>query len=149
MRLLAVEGLDRRTAWIYEDDGSVSVDAILARFGILPQRLGPALVAAVADVIEPLAADGWFHPGVTAADIRLGADGSVKVAGWVGPFGQIPALAVVAAPGLDDAALLAWCRERLGLRAPRKIVRVDALPRNALGKVLRREIAASLREPRE
>ncbi len=64
-------------------------------------------------------------------------------------FGQIPALAVVAAPGLDDAALLAWCRERLGLRAPRKIVRVDALPRNALGKVLRREIAASLREPRE
>jgi acyl-CoA synthetase (AMP-forming)/AMP-acid ligase II len=61
-------------------------------------------------------------------------------------LGDVPVLAVVAAPGaaLDAAALLAACRARLGLRAPRKVVLVDALPRNATGKVLRRELAARL-----
>jgi acyl-coenzyme A synthetase/AMP-(fatty) acid ligase len=53
-------------------------------------------------------------------------------------------LAVVEAePGaVDPEALLAHCRARLGLRAPRKVVVVPALPRNGLGKVLRRELAA-------
>lgn len=57
--------------------------------------------------------------------------------------GDVPMLAVVeGAPGaLDAAALLAHCRARLGLRAPRKVVLVPALPRNGLGKVLRRELA--------
>lgn len=61
-------------------------------------------------------------------------------------YGDVPLLAVVAQPGhdVDADALLAWCRERLGTRAPRRIVRVDALPRNANGKILRRELAASV-----
>ena len=58
------------------------------------------------------------------------------------PMGDIPMLAVVAGEGFDGAALLAACRARLGLRAPRKVVVLDALPRNAQGKVLRRELAA-------
>lgn len=45
--------------------------------------------------------------------------------------GDIPLLAVVAREGMDTAALLAACRERLGLRAPRRIVTLDALPRIA------------------
>lgn len=57
-------------------------------------------------------------------------------------MGDIPILAVVAAPGVDADALLAQCRGRLGLRAPRKVLVVPALPRNAQGKVLRRELAA-------
>jgi len=62
-------------------------------------------------------------------------------------YGDVPLLAVVAQPGreVDLDALLAWCRERLGTRAPRRVVRVDVLPRNANGKVLRRELAASVR----
>lgn len=54
-------------------------------------------------------------------------------------LGDIPALAVVeAVPGaLDTAALMARCRARLGLRAPRRVVVVPALPRNASGKVQR------------
>jgi acyl-coenzyme A synthetase/AMP-(fatty) acid ligase len=39
-------------------------------------------------------------------------------------------------------ALIAHCRALLGLRAPRKAIIVPALPRNATGKVLRRELAA-------
>lgn len=58
-------------------------------------------------------------------------------------YGDIPMLAAVAEPGLDTAALLAWCRQRLGTRAPRKIFLVPALPRNAVGKVLRLELEAA------
>lgn len=42
----------------------------------------------------------------------------------------------------DAAALLAHCRARLGLRAPRKVVVVSALPRNGAGKVQRNALAA-------
>jgi acyl-CoA synthetase (AMP-forming)/AMP-acid ligase II len=63
--------------------------------------------------------------------------------------GDVPVLAAVeTAPGaLDAAALLAHCRARLGLRAPRKVVRVPALPRNGVGKVLRRDLAALAARP--
>jgi fatty-acyl-CoA synthase len=53
---------------------------------------------------------------------------------------------VVRAPGadaasLDEDAVRAWCRERLaGPKRPRDVVFVDALPRNATGKVLKREL---------
>jgi long-chain acyl-CoA synthetase len=55
-------------------------------------------------------------------------------------FGDIPMLAVVARDGFDEAALMAHCRARLGLRAPRRVVRLPALPRSGAGKVLRREL---------
>lgn len=63
--------------------------------------------------------------------------------------GDIP----VAAVELHDpathcvAALLARARERLGVRSPRKIFVVDALPRNATGKVLKRELVSLLSQP--
>lgn len=57
-------------------------------------------------------------------------------------FGDIPLLAVVGGPGFDAAALLAHCRARLGVRAPRRVLELPALPRNAQGKVLRRDLAA-------
>lgn len=56
-------------------------------------------------------------------------------------YGQLPLLAVVAVPGLSPDALMDYCRQRLGVRAPRKVVLVDALPRNTAGKVLRKELA--------
>jgi acyl-CoA synthetase (AMP-forming)/AMP-acid ligase II len=59
-------------------------------------------------------------------------------------LGDIPALAVVAAGGAtpDAAALLAHCRAQLGVRAPRRVIMLPALPRNAAGKVLRQDLAA-------
>ncbi len=44
-------------------------------------------------------------------------------------------------PSLDEARLEAFCAERLvDYQRPRQVFFVDALPRNALGKVLRREL---------
>ena len=61
--------------------------------------------------------------------------------------GEIPVAAVV----LNDVAstsdtttnLLHHCRQALGIRAPRQIIAVDRIPRNAAGKPLRRELASS------
>jgi acyl-CoA synthetase (AMP-forming)/AMP-acid ligase II len=56
--------------------------------------------------------------------------------------GEIPAAAVVRAGGDTDArALLAFCRETLGIRAPREIFIVDAMPRSTAGKPLRRALS--------
>jgi acyl-CoA synthetase (AMP-forming)/AMP-acid ligase II len=57
-------------------------------------------------------------------------------------FGDIPVLAAVGGPGFDAASLLAHCRARLGMRAPRRVLELPALPRNTQGKVLRRDLAA-------
>jgi acyl-CoA synthetase (AMP-forming)/AMP-acid ligase II len=65
-------------------------------------------------------------------------------------YGDIPAAAVElnGTMGVDVPALSAYARERLGVRAPRKVVIVAALPRNANGKVLKRELAAALAQGR-
>jgi acyl-coenzyme A synthetase/AMP-(fatty) acid ligase len=57
-------------------------------------------------------------------------------------YGDIPVLALVAETGCDVHALLAHCRGQLGTRAPRTIFQVDSVPRNAAGKVVRRELRA-------
>jgi acyl-coenzyme A synthetase/AMP-(fatty) acid ligase len=59
--------------------------------------------------------------------------------------GQIPVAAVELREGgvVTDRELVAYAREHLALRAPRRIVILTALPRNSQGKILRREIAAS------
>ena len=71
------------------------------------------------------------HPGVREA----------AVVGRPHPeWGEVP-VAFVAPAGdgrddLDEGALQAWCRERLaGFKVPQAFHRVEALPRNALGKV--------------
>ncbi len=64
---------------------------------------------------------------------------------------QVPAAAVVlssplAAP-VAEADLQAFCRARLGYRQPRRILVLDALPRNAMGKVQKRLLAGLAAEP--
>lgn len=55
-------------------------------------------------------------------------------------------LAVVVAPGLSDAKpLLAHARSQLAdYKTPRRVAFVDELPRNAMGKVLKRQLRAEL-----
>jgi acyl-CoA synthetase (AMP-forming)/AMP-acid ligase II len=57
-------------------------------------------------------------------------------------LGEVPWAFVVTTDGtVDEAALLAWCRERLtAYKVPARVIAVDALPRNEIGKVLRREL---------
>ncbi|MGB5832633.1 MAG: long-chain fatty acid--CoA ligase [Thiohalocapsa sp.] len=57
--------------------------------------------------------------------------------------GEIAVAYVTSAPDqqADGAALKAWCREHLGSHEiPRRIEVVDALPKNAAGKILKREL---------
>ena len=59
---------------------------------------------------------------------------------WV----ETPLAFVVAAGDVDEDTLITHCRERLaGFKKPSAVVFVDALPRNAAGKVLKRELRAS------
>ena len=73
------------------------------------------------------------HPGVKAA------------AAFAKPsraHGDIPLAAVELHESATVAGeeLMASARERLGVRAPRRIIVVDALPRNAAGKILKTEL---------
>lgn len=54
---------------------------------------------------------------------------------------HVPAAAVVVRDGLPMAALQQYGMDRLGARAPLLIVPVAVIPRNAAGKVLRRQLA--------
>mgnify|MGYP001773373796 CR=1 FL=1 len=75
------------------------------------------------------------HPGVAEA----------AVVGEPHPLhGEIPIAYVTATPGqgeLDTHALKDWCRARLGRHeVPRRIECVATLPKNAAGKILKREL---------
>lgn len=74
------------------------------------------------------------HPAVEAAAALPLASGI---------HGQIPVAAVELRTSgvVTDRELVAYAREHLALRAPRRIIILPRLPRNDQGKVLRREIA--------
>ena len=58
-------------------------------------------------------------------------------------WGEAVKAVVVRKPGAEVSAgeLITWARERIaGYKLPKSVDFVDALPRNALGKVLRHEL---------
>lgn len=57
---------------------------------------------------------------------------------------HVPAVAVVLRRETEVADLKSWAEEQLGTHAPRFIEVLPALPRNALGKVLKRDLADAL-----
>jgi O-succinylbenzoic acid--CoA ligase len=75
------------------------------------------------------------HPGVLEAAVVAEPDpeyGARPVAWWV-----------AREPGAEIDDLAGYCRARLaGYKVPGRFVATDALPRNAAGKVLRRELRA-------
>jgi acyl-CoA synthetase (AMP-forming)/AMP-acid ligase II len=70
----------------------------------------------------------------------------VAVVGVADPrLGEVASAYVIPAHGKtpSETQIIEWCRERLAnFKVPRSIVFVEALPRNASGKVLRRELRA-------
>lgn len=77
----------------------------------------------------------------------VNAHASVSASGVIGqkdPMrGEVPVAFVELEEGCEagDDELIHWCRDRLaGYKVPRKVVIVEALPRNATGKVLRRAL---------
>jgi acyl-CoA synthetase (AMP-forming)/AMP-acid ligase II len=56
-------------------------------------------------------------------------------------YRQVPAAAVILRASATADELVEFCQERLGPRAPRLVHVLDGFPRNAIGKVLKRELA--------
>ena len=53
-------------------------------------------------------------------------------------WGEVPVAFLVTEDPLDEPALIAFCKVQMaGFKVPREIRRVEALPRNALGKVMK------------
>ncbi len=83
-------------------------------------------------------------PG-SVEDVLVAADG-VREAAVVGVpddrVGEVPwAFVARTDDALTEDQLIAWCRERLTpYRVPVRVVFVDALPRNAVGKVVKRDL---------
>ena len=50
----------------------------------------------------------------------------------------------VVSDGLDESTVVAHCRDRLAAyKCPKRVIFVDALPRNAMGKIVRSELSAT------
>lgn len=76
---------------------------------------------------------------------RLEGIGEAAVVGEPHPtHGEVPVAYVVIknGSGLEEAAIRDWCREHLGhYQVPRKFYLVPDLPKNATGKILKRELS--------
>jgi malonyl-CoA/methylmalonyl-CoA synthetase len=87
-------------------------------------------------------------------DVIEGCPGvsEVAVVGLPDPeFGEsVVAVVVPEDPGLTAEKVRRFCREELaGYKKPREVVFVDALPRNALGKVLKHKVRKGLGDSEE
>jgi long-chain acyl-CoA synthetase len=119
-----------RDGWFYSGDvGFFLPDGSLVHLGRSDDMMNLGTIKIFPAEIEATAAG---FPGLVDC---------AAFARRAGAIGDIPMLAVVAREGFDADALMAHCRARLGLRAPRKILVLPTLPRNAQGKVLRRVLA--------
>jgi len=103
------------------------------------------------DRIKELIITGGFNVYPSEVEAVLKRHPAVGEAAVVGlphtRSGEEVVAAVTATPGHtpEPAALRAYCREHLtAYKVPRRVVVVDALPRSAIGKVLRREVRAAM-----
>jgi acyl-coenzyme A synthetase/AMP-(fatty) acid ligase len=131
----AATALVFRDGWVYPGDR-----AILEQDGYLH------VVGRADDVINRGGAK--VHPQVIE-DAMLTLGDVQEVAVFAVEHGAgVPSVcaAVVAAGALDADAYHQRCRERLGLNAPAVIVHLKELPRNAMGKVQRNDLARMLLE---
>jgi O-succinylbenzoic acid--CoA ligase len=76
--------------------------------------------------------------------VLLGYEG-VKEVGVIGVedeiWGQVPIAFIVCESKLDEENILSFCEEQLAkYKIPKKFIRIDALPRNASNKLLRRKL---------
>jgi acyl-coenzyme A synthetase/AMP-(fatty) acid ligase len=120
-----------RDGWFYPGDlGSLTAGGALCLHGRTDDMMNLNSIKIFPAEIERVLEE---HPAVRAAAAFAKSSAA---------YGDIP----VAAVELHDSAqvgveeLMARARERLGVRAPRRIIVVDALPRSATGKILKHEL---------
>lgn len=112
-------------------------------------RDGLLHVVGRADDMMSLASINIFPSEIEAA--FAGYPGIVECAAFALPsshFGDIPLLAVVSDDAVDLAAMQRFGRDLLGLRAPRKVFRVESMPRNAGGKILKDRLREQFEQQR-
>jgi HIP---CoA ligase len=114
--------------------------------------VGPDGYAHIAGRAKDMVLVGGFNVYPAEVEQVLAEHPDVAEAAAVGVpdtrLGEVVAVFVVPAPGArpDEAALIAWCRERLAnFKVPRHVLMVEALPRAAVGKVGKAELAARAR----
>ena len=110
----------------------------------------------IVDRVKELIITGGFNVAPSEVEAVLRGHPDVTHASVIGvparSGGERVVSVVVLRPGatLDEAALKAWCHERLaGYKVPREIVALNDLPRSMLGKVLRKQVREEFLSARE
>jgi long-chain acyl-CoA synthetase len=104
----------------------------------------------IVDRLKEIIITGGFNVAPTEVEKTLLSHpdvADVAVVGLASEAGEDVVAAVVPAPGasLDVEALRNYCRRQLtAYKVPKRIIEVDALPHSLIGKVLRREVRATL-----
>ena len=119
-----------RDGWFYPGDlGSLRPDGGLTLAGRESEVLNAGGVKIDPNRIDQFAV---AHPGVIdACSFDYAADSGLRAVG----------LALVTEDGVDVKALVAALATQFGNAAPTLVARVDSIPRNAMGKPLRRTLA--------
>jgi acyl-coenzyme A synthetase/AMP-(fatty) acid ligase len=121
-----------RDGWFYPGDiGSLGADGLLRITGRTDEMINAGGVK-----LSPVAVDDFLLtlPGVREAAAFARRQPGRPDEVWA---------AVVCGDAFDEHAVLASCRERLNSRAPVRLVRVEAIPRNAMGKPLRQQLTTN------
>ena len=117
------------------------------RFGLLAGAAAITIAAAGAAQSPPAntlrvdlfaVRDGAAVDDLRQDELQLLEDGVPQT---IDSFERVAVAIVRHDPHLDEAQIAAWCSDRLvHYQQPRSVVFVESLPRNSLGKVLRREL---------
>jgi acyl-CoA synthetase (AMP-forming)/AMP-acid ligase II len=124
-----------KDGWFYPQDlGSLTPSGALCLHGRVDDMMNLDGIKIFPADIERVLEE---HPAVESAAAFAKASAA---------HGDIPVAAVVlhASASVEIDELMARARERLGVRAPRKIFVLDALPRNAAGKIVKQELSELL-----
>ncbi|HEU4321814.1 MAG TPA: AMP-binding protein [Roseiflexaceae bacterium] len=131
------------TAEVFGTDGWFST-------GDLGRRSDDGYYTIVGRARELIISGGYNVYPREVEDVLAACPGVAEVAVFGAPdpeFGELVAAAVVRAPGSDLSAeqLVAFCRDQLAAyKKPRRVLFLDALPRNAMGKVQKQDLRERL-----
>lgn len=111
------------------DLGRLDADGFLWIQGRVSDMINRGGIKVYPDEVEEILR---LHPAVRDAGVAARPDRRL---------GEVPHAWIICDEPVDEAALSAWCRERLApYKVPVGFTRVDSLPRSDIGKLLRREL---------
>ena len=122
-----------RDGWFYpRDAGTLSEEGLLFLSGRTDEMMNFDAMLVSPQEIEKIV---FKYPAITDA-AAFGVPHESR--------GDLPYVAVVSDTAVNKEQLLAYCQSHLGRHAPVAALQVQALPRNATGKVLRRKLTEAV-----